>query len=281
MNWNFNFPNQTEKTSISQYEIKSFLNEHLTWILLGATALLILIIALVVLKTIAQAGIIKAVNHLEKNEPTSFSEGFKEGKKYFWKLLLLGIILISALLAILTAVFLPVVFLFLVKSYVLGVLMAAAAIIIVIPLAVLFFFMKKYAYFYLVLSDLNIKSSLEQGYQLFRKNILESLIMGLLFIPLGIIIAFVIITALIIIAIPFAIVGVALYAVSVKAGVVVIIIVGISALIILFVFIQSIYQTFYQTTWYLFFQQIASIKTEEEVEEEVVILKKMPDPESA
>jgi hypothetical protein len=281
MNWNFSLPNQREKLNVSKYEINNFFNEHLVWILLGATALLILILALMVLRIIAQAGVIKSVSHLEKNEPTSFSGGFREGKKYFWKMIFLGIILSLALLAILIAIFLPVIFLFIVKSYVLGVLMALVAVIIVIPMTVLFFFVKKYAYFYLVLSDLNIKSSLEQGYQLFRKNISGSLIMGLLFIPLGIVLAFLLISSLLIIAIPFAIIGVAFYAASLKAGLIVTIIGGILAIIFLMLLIQSIYQTFYQTTWYLFFQQIASIKTKEEVKEEVVILKKAPNPESA
>ncbi len=281
MNWNFGFPNQREGLNVSKYEIGNFFNEHLVWILLGATALLILILALIALKIIAQAGIIKAVNHLKKREKTSFSCSFREGKKYFWKLLLLGIILGLALLAILVAIFLPIVFLFLIKSYILAILMTLTAAIIIIPLVVLFCFVKKYAYFYLVLSNLNIKPALECGYQLFRRNILGSLILGFLFIPLGIVLAFLIIASLITIAIPLVIIGVVFYAVSLKTGVIATVVIGIIVFLFLILFIQSIYQTFYQTAWYLFFQEIAAQKKEEVVEEKVPVFKKVPDPESA
>jgi hypothetical protein len=159
----------------------------------------------------------------------------------------------------------------------LAVLITIAAILIFIPVVILISFISKYARFYLVLSDLDIRASLENGYQLFRKNIASSIIMGLLFIPVRILAVMGLIVPILIVALVFVILGLILYFLFSYIGMAITIILGIFALIPLILLFRSVYSAFYHTSWFLFFREIATVKVEEKAEEAEVIEEKIPE----
>jgi len=280
----FNFPGNSEwknKMGENENQITSFINQHWQIIIIVVALATMLGLAFFVLSLISKAGLIKTLDKIEKNLTGNFKEGFREGKKYFWKILAVGLILGIFIFALLVVLSFPVIFLFYVKSVVLGILFAFLAVVIFIPLVILASFIGKYSIFYLVLSDLGIKASIENGYQVFKKNILASVIMALFFIPINIILFVLAVIAFLIVGLIFLPIGIMLYLVLAKIGVIMAVSLGGFIFIIFLILANSVFQVFYQTVWFLFFKEIASVKMEEKVEENVVeiVEKNIPTPE--
>ena len=177
----------------------------------------------------------------------------------------------------------PVAVLFSLGSPIFGILAAILAILISIPIIILASFIGKYASFYIILSDLGIKASIENGYQVFRKNILASIIMALFFIPISIALFVLVITVLLAVGFVFLLSGVALYLMLAKIGIIIAVSLGSFIFIVFLILVNSIFQVFCQTIWFLFFREIASVKEEEKVEENAVEIaqKNVPAPEEA
>jgi len=268
--WGFNFQlpmnnngSWEEKTETGKEEILGFINSHFEWIAAGLIILAAIAIVFIVLRIISQAAIIKSVDAIKRGEKSSFSIGLKKGRKYFWKLLAIDLILGFFTLGVLIVLFLPVVFLFHAKSYVAASLLLILAILIFVPLIILVSFLKKYAYFYLVLVKFGIKSSIENAYQVFRKNILPSLIMALLLIAIGIILGVAMIMLILSLALVFILIGLALYLILAKIGIFITAVLGILTFILIAFLLSSAVTAFQQTAWLLFFQEIAALKSEE------------------
>jgi len=272
-----------EKTEAGREEILSFINSHFEWIATGLIILAAIAIALLVLRIISQAAIIKSVDDIEKGGGSNFSIGFKKGRKYFWKLLAIDLILGFFTLGILIVLFLPVVFLFHAKSYIAASLLLILAILIFIPLVILVSFLKKYAHFYLVLAKSGIGSSIENAYQVFRKNILSSLIMALLLLVIGVIAGIAMVMLILPLALVFIFMGLILYLLLAKIGIFIAAVLGVLILILIIFLLSSIVTSFYQTAWLLFFQEIAALKSKEvagELENKIVE-EKVPNVEKA
>lgn len=99
-----------KKTEASKEEILGFINNYFEWIAAGLVILAVIMIILLVLRIISQAAIIKSVDGIKRGEKSGFSIGFKKGRKYFWKLLMIDLIFGFLVMGILIAFFLPVVF---------------------------------------------------------------------------------------------------------------------------------------------------------------------------
>jgi hypothetical protein len=285
-NFNFNFPQNDDwkkQAGNGGEAVASFLSRHSELFIVIILIAIILGIALIVLKIISQAGLIKTLNKIETTKEKSFRKGFREGKKYFWKLLSIGLILGFLILALVFVLAVPVVFLFYLHAIIFGVLAALLAIAIFIPLVIIASFIGKYAGFYIILSDLGIGASIERGYQIFRKNIRTSIIMALFFIPISMALAFAIFFIILIIGLIFLAIGALLYLIFSKIGIAVAVISGIMVLLASIILLSSVYQVFYQTTWLLFFKEIASVKEEKKVAEALssVVDKSVASPEKA
>ena len=260
--WRTDEGNWKEKTETGREEILSFMHSHSEWIMAGLVIAAIIAVILLVLRIISQAAIIKSADDLQKNKKSSFSIGFKKGRKYFWKLLAIDLILGFLTLGMLVVLFLPVAFLFHLKSSIAAVLLMSLAILIFIPLAILISFLKKYAYFYLVLAKSEIKSSIENAYQVFQQNILSSLIMALFLLIVKMIAGFtaiILIFPLILIFLPA---GLIFYFFFAKTGIIIAAILGMPILILIMLLLGSAVTAFCQIAWFLFFQKIAAVKTE-------------------
>jgi len=252
-----------EKNKNSSEQVTQFISNHLGLVVTGAIIPTVVFLTFVVLSIIARGGIIGSIEKVLKNRPFEFRTGMREGKKYFWKIFFLGVILCLLVMASLVILATPVAFLFLAKSYILGVMLAIFAVIIFIPIVVLATYIKTFGEIYIVSGKLSSWSAIETSYDLFRKNLATSLIMGLLFIPVGIIV----IMGMLIVIAPLALLGF-FFAFLGKIGIAVAVILGI---IILFaiLLVQSVFQVFHQTAWLLFFHEIATPVVEEKIEEMV------------
>lgn len=281
MNFNFGTGGRNSSQSFSseaESKIAEFISNNFALITTVAIIILILAFIFLVLGILSYAGILKSVSAALKNEKIGFWKGIKLGKKYFWKLFLVGLLAGLAILGIIIILSTPVIFLFYLKSYILAVVTMITAVLIIIPVMILISFISKYARLYLVLSDLNIRASLENGYQLFRKNIASSIIMGLLFIPAGIVAGMALVIAILTVALVFVMLGLILYFLLSYIGIAITIVLGILILIPIIFLFRGIYSTFYHTSWFLFFHEIAATKTEEKAEEVPEVIKeKIPE----
>lgn len=254
----------TEKINLQQ-----FLLEHTAPIAIGLTLLVILFLAFLILNFIGRGALIKSTQKILKKEAVNFSSGFQDGKKYFWKIL--SIFFFSGLLIFICFIvlFTPIAILFLAKSYVIGTILAILALAIVIPLLILTKYIQSYAGYYVVLADLRPWLAVENAYALFKKNILASIIMSLLFIPIGILSIFIAIAIVLVTIIIFGLIGLALFFAIKNTGVIIAVALGLIFFIPAIILFYSVFNAFSEVAWVLFFHVIATPKEKEKVEEKI------------
>lgn len=272
-----NFQKEAERDGWSE-KIASFAQAH--WQLIIGMVILIVILAIILglLKILAFSGLIRSLFEIRNGKKESFREGLEKGKKFFTRILAIRILLAFAVLALIIVLALPVVFLFVLKSFILGGITALLAFIILIPAMISFSFIAHYGSLYVLTSDISVRSALEQGYKLFMKNIWPSLLMSLLFIPLNILVGLSLIIPIIAIAVVFGILGIIFYQLFSTAGILIVLLPAGFLFLALLLFIRSVLSVFTNSAWLLFFQSIAAVKKEEvEISEEIVIDKAIPE----
>lgn len=277
----FKFSSPEKNNTQDTERIWNFISSNLSWIIPSVIFLILFLILLSILGIFARAGIIRSAEKIEKKERFGFKIAMKEGKKYFWKFFFLNILLSIAMALIATVMIAPIALLFSVKAYIIGGILIFIAILIFIPLAIIFAFIKIFGQIYLVLGNLKLKDSIENAYHLFLKNIKNSLIMAILFIPLCLALGFISLAVFVILAIVFGLLGLLLYFAFKMIGIFLAIGLGVLAFIIFILTISSFYQAFAQIIWVLFFKEIASPKAEEiiaEIAQEEALTQKTPEP---
>ena len=214
-------------------------------------------------------------------ENSSFSSGIKNAKKYFWRVFFISLLTQLAVAVIIALISTPIVFLFMTKTYVLGTFLALVGIVIIIPLLILAFFLENYGIIYAVLSELSLSDSIENAYNLFRKNIGSSILMALIFLPIILAVGLAAVLVFFFLAVIFLVIGLILFFIIGKIGAFIILVLAAVIFLILFLGARSIFETFYQSAWILFFHDIASPKVEEKVEETVPEIKPASTPDPA
>ncbi|MFA6973623.1 MAG: hypothetical protein WC238_02670 [Parcubacteria group bacterium] len=274
----FNYRNSgsNEQAKVIGEQVSSFMSQHIGLMIFLMVILLVVFIVITVLSIISRGALIKSAHAITKNEITTFKSGFAHGQKYFWRILGLNLLLVLAAIIILFIILIPIVFLFISHSYILGTILALAGVALIIPLIILLVYLRVFGDLYVVLGDLAIKPALENAYALFLKNLGVSIIMGLLFIPLSIAVGLAALLAIFCLAIVFLIIGGIFYLLFSKIGAIIIAVIAAIFFIILFLAARSIYETFTQTAWVLFFHEIAKPKVEEKVTESAA--EKIPNP---
>jgi hypothetical protein len=240
---------------------------HWEWIVLGLILLSLLMMFFLILNVWGRGALVASLGKAIVEEQANFRTGMKEGKKYFWPILGLKFFLFGISVAVLIIIGTPIVILFYLKAYFVGAFLALSGLLIFSLLVILFSYLQKFGVIYLVLGKVYFWGALENAYQLFRRNLLPSLIMGIIFIPIGflaglIAVAF-ILTSLLIFLIP----GLVAYFFMGKLAIISLLVLGSIILFAGILIINSIYAVFAQAIWILFFRQIALPKEEEKVVE--------------
>lgn len=247
-----------------------FFENHPHYLAFLLAAVFVVVVIFLILSVIGRAGLLKSGYKVLKGETSNYKEGYLFGKKYFWRVFginfLTGLFIFLAILVLAT----PVAFLILAKSYVFGVILGIFAVFLAVPIVVTLSFAKTFGLFYGVLGDLKVFSSLEKGYALFLKNVWPSIILSLLFIPLGIGVFFLLILVAIPLVIIFLVLGAAFYFIFSTPGAVAVAVLGGIILLVAIFWVRSIWEVFSQLVWLDFFQKIATSKVKEEVFEEAV-----------
>jgi len=241
---------------------KNFFTLHWGITLALVIALVVIGIILFLISLVAKAGLVRSVNLIGQNKKTDFKTGWQTGKNYFPKLFLLAALFFLAILVIGIVLAIPVIYLAAAKFWFGAILVGILAVAIFIPLIFIFAITKTYAEFYVVLSELSVRSSIEAGYNLLVKNVGRSIVFWLLLIAVSIVAG--------IILLPVA--GIALlilvptgilfhYLNTIAFG----IFVGIAIILFLaaILFVSAVFQTYKTAAWTLFFLEIAKVEKPE------------------
>jgi hypothetical protein len=241
---------------------KNFFETHWEIVLPLIIIAFVIGVILLLISLVAKAGLVKSVNLVAQNKKTDFKTGWKSGKIYFVKLFKLAILFFFAIFAIVIILAVPVIYLIAAKFWIGAILVGIFAIAIFIPLIFIFALTKIYAEFYIILSDLLLRSAIEAGYNLLLKNIGHSIIFALILVAVSIIAGIILIPVAgiaLVILIPT---GIAFFYLSKIAFA---IFLGIAILFFLAVilFVSAIFQTYKAAAWTLFFQEIAKVEKPE------------------
>ena len=262
INYFFNSGEEKKLDPAQNEKILEFFSQNMHWIVTFAIIAFLMLILFSILSIISKGALIASIEKNSKGQLANFKSGWKDGKKNFWKIFIidfsLGLFIFFTLLILIT----PVAILFFNKNYIIGGILAFLAILIFIPIAILSSYLKTYSYFYSILGKLTFWQAIENAYNLFVKNIWASILLSLIFIPLGIILMLVILAIVPFLFLIFSILGAIGYFTLGKITAIVIGIIGVAIFFLYAIFVKSIYEVFSQTIWILFFHEIASPKLE-------------------
>jgi len=264
----------------NQYLITFIQNNPTLSFVLGVILILIVLV-LFLLRIMAFVSIVKSVNNIKLYQQLSTTSILKESGSYLGKLIWLEIIVGSALFVIGFVLAIPVLYLFALKAKILSYFALALAISIALPLIILAYYLIKYGSFYVILTNERLRVALESAYALFSKNIKDSLIMGLIIVMANIALVATLLLLLLPAVIVFAPLGLIAHLLFAKTAAIVVAGIAILVYLIIAVAIVSWYESFVQTCWLLFFQQIAFEKhKDKEVAAELEVVVKTVTPES-
>lgn len=261
----FNIGGNNQNISGQEERFQNFLSAH--WQLVAVLMVILIAVGIILflVSLIAKAGAVKSVNLLSQNKKTSFKEGWGSGKKYLGRLFGLAILLFLAIFVLVIVLAIPVIYLIAAKSWLSAVLVGILAIAIFIPLGFIFTLTKTYAEFYIILSDLHVKSAVEAGYDLLLKNIGNSIIFALLLVVVSIVAGIVLLPIAglaLLILVPS---GIAFYYLN-KIAFGIFIVFAVLLFLAAILLVSSIFRTYAIAAWTLFFREIAKVEKPETAE---------------
>jgi hypothetical protein len=222
------------------------------WVIILLVLLaLVLLIVFVILATLGRAGLVRGAWLADSGETNlGFSQLFREGQAYFWRVILLGILVLAISLSLVLALVIPTVL-----TAGIAVLCLWPLYCLLVPFFIALTIIVELAIVAIVGEDLGVVDSLRRAWEVFRANLAIVIAIGILVAIVSAVIGFLASLPLIATLAPAFI--------FLNAGTSR---VGISALIaglLLFVlylpillFIQSIVTAYVETTWTVTFRRL-------------------------
>jgi len=233
------------------------------WALVTIVALvLVMALVMVYLAIVSQAAIViqsaRAMVSKKKNLEMTINEGLVSGRRHFWKVLAINITSCITISLSFFIISLPLVFLFLTDTAVLAIAYIILFIVFV-PVALSIALIMKYAIASRVLEGTGYTASLENGWEIFRKNWLVSLEMALILFIINFAVGLLTLLVLFLFFIPLFIFSLQLYAPFLTA---------LSSMLIIGVMIvvASILNTFQISTWTSLFLHLQTKRGRSKIE---------------
>ncbi len=235
------------------------------WILshLGMLALLILVavglfIILLVLYLVSKGGLIKSVSQISKDQPDSFEKTMGYGLHYFWRMFGIDILFGLSLVLLLGITTMPAILMIMMGGAGVKVLGVVWIVLLILPVIAFMYclgLVANFSYQIAVIEDKTVFDAIPDAYHLFKKNVGRSVLLGLIIIGIALLYVIAFIIAMVILAIPFIILGV----VNIWAGLIPGIVIGLPLILI----ISAIYGTFASGYWTLAYHELSALKKNE------------------
>jgi len=187
-----------------------------------------------------------------------FNEALRHGSKKFWPLLLVNIILAVAI-AVLMAIFnLPFVILYLNTggNVLWQTVIVILSFIVWVPVTIIFYLIAQYAVIYIVNYDKHIAQAIKDAWLLFTKNWIVSLEAGFLLLLINIITSILLVAVVIVLALPFVMLGLLASALASNGFLWFVIILGILTFIALLFLYGAAWNVFQVSVWIQLFERI-------------------------
>jgi len=176
-----------------------------TWIAIGIAViggLILLALIFWMLAAIGNGGLIAGFQMAETGETVTLASAFQQGFSYFWKLLAIQLILGLATLV----VFVPVIFggaLMTVLTFGIALLCLIPLICLLIPLGIALSIYTLLTQIALIVEELDIVAAFKRAWDVFRSNLGEVIVMGLILGVGGFIVGLILAIPFILMVLPF------------------------------------------------------------------------------
>ncbi len=229
----------------------------------GLVAVLILaavglFVVLMVLYLVSKGGLIGSVSRISKGQPDNFEKTLGCGLQFFWRMLGIDILFGLSYILILGLVILPPVMMIIMggnAAKIFGVLLIILLILPVIALLYCIALIGNFSYQIAVIEDKKVFDAIPAGYALFKDNLGRSVLLGLIITGIAMLYVIAFIIAMVILAIPFIILGVA----NIWAGLIPGILIGLLLILI----VNGIFGTFSSGYWTLAYHELSAPKSAE------------------
>lgn len=228
---------------------------------LGLLALLImaaigLFIILMVLYLISKGGLIKSVSMISGKEQSNFEKTLGSGLRYFWRMLGLDLLFGLALILVLGITVIPPILMMIMGGTGVKLIGLVWIFLLALPIIALVYcgsLVVNFGYQIAVINDKKIFDAINDAYHLFKTNVGRSILLGLIIIGIAFLYVIALIIAMIILAIPFIILGL----VNMWAGLIPGIVIGLPIILI----ISAIFGTFTYSYWTLAYLQLSALQS--------------------
>ncbi len=176
-----------------------------TWIAIGIAVIcgmLLLALGFWVLAAIGNGGLIAGFQMAETGETVTLASAFQQGIRYFWKLLVIQLILGLASLV----VFAPVIFggaLLSILTLGVGLICLIPLICLLIPLGIALSIYTLLTQIALIVEELDIVAAFQRAWEVFRSNLGQVVVMGLILGIGGFVVGLILAIPFILMALPF------------------------------------------------------------------------------
>ncbi|NIM05844.1 MAG: hypothetical protein GTO55_06295 [Armatimonadetes bacterium] len=232
--------------------------ENIPLLVALAFAVFILLLAIVVISTMAKGGVIASAIGIEEQEPVSFGRGFRAGYHAFWRMVgifLLMFLLVSVSMILLAA---PVIGLIITEHYWAAVGAGLPVFLILIALSIYVSVLKAYAIRFVIGHGLGIGASISDAHALMMKFKGEATLVFLIMVALriGIVIA----SCIILLPLALLLAMPAILAEAAVGGIAVLVLAGVFQLIFFAVtlFLFGLVHIFDSSFWTLAFLDLSN-----------------------
>lgn len=231
------------------------------WALVGLLILLLIIVA-VVISVMARGGLYYGVAEAAKNKKAKFGKSFSVGASKFWRLLGIQILLGLAVMAVVFVVLIPSLVLLLIPiiGWIIMIFLIIAGIFVAMFVGIVVSLISNYAFCFAVLKDQGVIDSIKSALKLFRNNLGETILMGLILFGVNIGVGLVILLVIIIIGLLFAAIGFGFYFLLEWIGVAMVVIVAIFVLFLIAMFVRGVVNVFMFSSWYYTWKELVDKK---------------------
>ncbi len=223
----------------------------MTLVLIVSLIILAAFLLLIWLAVISQIAIVsnsyKIIKSKKETADLNLHTGVLAGTKSFWSTFWLNLISKVVINVLVFLVSLPLMFVFWNKTF--SGSFYIVLFVILVPLAIAFSLMIKYAIAFVVLKKANFSLALKSAIRLFRENWIVSIEMAFLLFTISFFATLVILTASLVIAIPFFFLAVTFLSAFTSLAFWSVVILGIIVLTLFIIFCGSILSTFQIVAW--------------------------------
>lgn len=237
-------------------DARNFLADNWIWITVIGLLILAVIIFFLVMRILSQGALIGSVDKIDNAKNSSIKDGFKIGRKSFWSVFGIGFLSGITIFIAIIILGVPIMFLFVYKMYVRGVILALIGLVIFIPLTIVVNYMAVYGYRYVVLKNKKAIESLKLAFNLFIKNIWPSIVTSLILMLVGMMVMIATIILIIALGIPFLILGLLAYLAAKWVGAMIVIGLAVVVFFVLMTFLGAAISTFQSSLWTLTFKEL-------------------------